>query len=341
MPDMHIFLYEWATGGGLVEEPGSLPPSLLREGAAMVGALAADLTRIEGARVTVLRDPRVLNLALPGCELVDVLDKYSQAEELERLANAADATLLIAPEFDRILLDTARRVVAAGGRLASPSPAFITVAADKHKTCNLLSAAGVPTPPGVLLESDDSLPRDFQYPAVVKPVDGAGSQDTYLVSGPHDTPPEYAWPRRLERYMPGLPASVAVLCGPGGRVSLAPCKQRISEDGRLRYQGGELPLAPGLAERATALAERALSALPSTIGYVGVDIVLGRNPNGDEDAVIEVNPRLTTSYVGLRAASLQNLAKAMMLVNAGNAWKVDFSNRPIEFDPSGNASFMQ
>jgi hypothetical protein len=30
-----------------------------------------------------------------------------------------------------------------------------------------------------------------------------------------------------------------------------------------------------------------------------------------------------------------------MLVNAGNVWKVEFSNRPIEFDPSGNASFMQ
>ena len=40
---MHIFLYEWATGGGLVEEPGPLPASLVREGAAMIGALAADL----------------------------------------------------------------------------------------------------------------------------------------------------------------------------------------------------------------------------------------------------------------------------------------------------------
>ena len=33
---MHIFLYEWITGGGLVEEPGPLPASMLAEGAAMV-----------------------------------------------------------------------------------------------------------------------------------------------------------------------------------------------------------------------------------------------------------------------------------------------------------------
>ena len=44
---MRIFVYEWATGGGLVEEPGPLPVTLLREGAAMIGALAPRLLRPE------------------------------------------------------------------------------------------------------------------------------------------------------------------------------------------------------------------------------------------------------------------------------------------------------
>jgi predicted ATP-grasp superfamily ATP-dependent carboligase len=162
-----------------------------------------------------------------------------------------------------------------------------------------------------------------------------------MVSGPRDSPPAYAWPRRLEQYVPGLAASVAVLCGPAGKVPLVPCKQRISDDGRFRYLGGELPIAPGLAERAADLAKRAVAALPQTVGYAGVDVVLGRDPHGAEDYVIEVNPRLTTSYVGLRAAAESNLAKAMLLVAAGNAWQVEFSNRPIEFDSSGNVSFMQ
>ena len=98
----------------------------------------------------------------------------------------------------------------------SPSPEFIRVAADKQRTCETLAAAGVTVPAGRLLESDEPLPADFQYPAVLKPVNGAGSQDTYLVSGPYDAPPAYAWPRRLESYVPGLAASVAVLCGPTG-----------------------------------------------------------------------------------------------------------------------------
>ncbi len=106
-----------------------------------------------------------------------------------------------------------------------------------------------------------------------------------------------------------------------------PCKQRISDDGRLRYLGGELPLAAGLAERARSLAERALAAMPAAVGYVGVDLVLGREPDGSEDVVIEINPRLTTSYVGLRAAARINLAEAMWRLAQGEMQSVEFADR--------------
>ncbi|MEX2092173.1 MAG: ATP-grasp domain-containing protein [Pirellulales bacterium] len=337
---MHFFLYEWSSGGGLVNETGALPASLVREGITMAGALAADLIRIPGSRVTALRDPRVVQLALHGCEIVDVQSSASQREEFERLAAEADATFLIAPEFDGILLKAARRAVDCGSRLRSPSPEFIRLAADKHATCERLAVSGVPVPSGILLEPEQKLPADFSYPAVLKPIDGAGSQDTLLVAGPHDEPAPYAWPRRLERYMTGLAASVSVLCGPAGRVPLVPCKQRISEDGRLRYLGGELPISAGLAERAVSLAGRALAALPATQGYVGVDLVLGRDPGGAEDYVIEVNPRLTTSYVGLRAAAKSNLAAAMLRVAEGDAAPVEFLDRALEFDAGGNVSFV-
>jgi predicted ATP-grasp superfamily ATP-dependent carboligase len=145
----------------------------------------------------------------------------------------------------------------------------------------------------------------------------------------------------MERYVPGMAASVAVLCGAAERVRLAPCKQRISEDGRLRYLGGELPLTPGLADRAALLAERAIAAMPAAIGYVGVDLVLGREPDGSADAVIGINPRLTTSYVGLRAAAKTNLAEAMIRVTQGEVVSIDFSDRSIEFDATGNVSFRR
>jgi len=337
---MQVFLYEWATGGGLVDVPSGWPASLVREGAVMLGAIAADFARIDGCRVSVLRDPRVLNLALPRCEITDVQSAASQREEFERLAAAADATLLIAPEFDGILWNAGRTVERGGGLLISPSSEFIRIAADKERTCQRLAAAGVSVPTGIVLEPDEPLPADFNYPAVIKPLHGAGSQDIYLVNGPHDWPPPYAWHRRLEPFMPGQAASVAFLCGPMGRTPLAPCKQRLSEDGRFHYLGGELPIAAGLAERAARLGEQALAAMPPTVGFVGVDLVLGRDPHGSEDAVIEINPRLTTSYVGLRASGKTNLAEAMFHIARGDSNAVTFDNRRLEFDTEGNVSFL-
>jgi predicted ATP-grasp superfamily ATP-dependent carboligase len=337
---MHVFLFEWATGGGLVHEPGGIPLSLVREGAAMVGALAADLVRIADCRVTAFRDLRMLDLSLPRCEIIDVQSRAGRDEDFARLCSMADVTVIIAPEFDEILLNTASEVVRRNGRLCSPSPEFIRLTANKQATAERLSDTGIPTPVAVVMEPDAHLPNDFSYPAVLKPIDGTGSQDTQLVTSASDELHPYPWPRRLEEYCVGLPASVAAICGPAGHRTLPPCEQRISTDGRLRYLGGGLPLLDGLAARATKLAERTITALPPATGYIGIDMILGREPDGTADFVLEVNPRLTTSYVGLRAACQSNLAEAMINIARGCMPELPFSSRPLAFDCEGRVSYV-
>lgn len=333
---MHIFLYEWITGGGLAEETGRLPASLLAEGSAMISAVAADFAAIPGARVTVLRDLRLDHLPMPGCEVVEIDSAPSLQEELEARAAAADHTLVIAPEFDGILRGTLERLASSGGQSLNASFEFVTVAGDKHRTAERLAAAGVPAPQGRVLEADaERLPADFAYPAVLKPLDGAGSQHMLLVQGPGDEPEPYPWPRRLERYIPGRPASVAVLCGPAGKVLLPPCWQTLSEDGRFAYRGGALIREPALAARARALAAHVLDALPPAHGYVGVDLVLGNDPDGARDVAIEVNPRLTTSYVGLRAALRHNLADALLRVARGESVEFPAADSGVEFTAAG------
>ena len=73
------------------------------------------------------------------------------------------------------------------------------------------------------------------------------------------------------------------------------------------YRGGQGPLDDKDQRRAAHLAGLAIRALPRTIrGFVGVDIVLADDPA--RYCIIEVNPRLTTSYVGLRHIVEGNLA---------------------------------
>ncbi len=193
--------------------------------------------------------------------------------------------------------------------------ATVALAADKHRLCQRLADAGVPVPRGISLEPGELPPRDFAFPAVLKPRDGAGSQDTLRIDHWSVDLPCPRGPARLEEFCPGFPASVALLCGPKARVALPACGQLLSDDGRFHYRGGYLPLAPPLSARAERLARRAMEVLPEARGYVGVDLVLGAD--AAQDRVIEINPRLTTSYVGLRAAFSANLLAVWQRVLAG------------------------
>jgi predicted ATP-grasp superfamily ATP-dependent carboligase len=336
---MRVFLYEWITGGGLVEESGRLPVSLLAEGSAMVAALAADFAAIPGCRVTAFRDMRLHEPALSCCDVVEIHSKPEWGEAFDRAASEADWTLAVAPEFDKILLSTVRRAERAGGRLLNASAEFIAVASDKHRTAEQLRKAGVPAPLGRVLAADEEkLPADFDYPAVLKPLEGAGSQHTLLVHGPRDEPPPHPWPRRLEQFCEGRAASIAVLCGQAENFALPACWQRLSSDGRFTYRGGAVIENEALAQRATTLALRALNALPAARGYVGVDLVLGNAEDGYADTVIEINPRVTTSYVGLRRAVECNLAQAMIDVVNGVSVKIE-RRAFVEFTADGGVAF--
>ena len=333
---MHILLYEWVTGGGLVQQSGKLPTSLLVEGSAMTAALAADFAQIPESRVSVLRDVRLHDLSLPQCDIVDVDSLEAWRAEFDQIAAIADHTMIIAPEFDGLLRQAVERGRQAGGNLLNASDEFVVLTGDKQSAAEQLAAAGVPTPRAAVIDADQArLPRDFSYPAVIKPRDGAGSQHMLLVEGPDDEPPPYPWPRRIEEFCPGRAASVAALCGSAGPIWLPPCWQDLSGDGRFTYRGGAIISDEHLAARAHSLAARALAALPPAHGFVGVDLVLGDCPEGGADVVIEINPRLTTSYVGLRRAVAENLATALIEACLGRSPVVTLADRSIEFSSDG------
>jgi predicted ATP-grasp superfamily ATP-dependent carboligase len=97
-------------------------------------------------------------------------------------------------------------------------------------------------------------------------------------------------------------------------IPLLPARQNLSRDNRFRYLGGSLPLPEISASRAIALALQAVAGIDGLRGYVGVDLVLG---DDGHDYAIEINPRLTTSYLGLRQLCEQNLAERILRLAQG------------------------
>jgi predicted ATP-grasp superfamily ATP-dependent carboligase len=135
-----------------------------------------------------------------------------------------------------------------------------------------------------------------------------------------------------------VPASVAFLAGQGTRIALQPCYQELSDDGRFHYLGGRAPLPADLAGRAISLATAAMAAVEGMLGYGGVDLVLGSDPSADR--IIEINPRLTTSYVGLRLLADFNIAEMLLRVVRGEMPRLTWRTGRVEFTPE-NAGYSR
>jgi predicted ATP-grasp superfamily ATP-dependent carboligase len=113
-------------------------------------------------------------------------------------------------------------------------------------------------------------------------------------------------------------------------------EQRLSCDGRFRYLGGRLPLPDNLDRRARRLAQRASECVEGLHGWFGVDLVLGDAEDGSGDVAIEINPRLTTSYLGLRQLAYFNLAETLLAIARGSplpSW--EWGTDAIAFEADG------
>ena len=310
-----IFVYEWIVGGGLCEQPAPAG-SLLAEGAAMRSALLQDFARIPNCRVTSLRDQR-----LPSTPEESAIDGYPVATvqehdaQFRRLAAQADWTVLVAPETDNVLLRLAQGVDDVGGRRLGPHIDVLRWMSDKWETFRQLQAWDIPCPESWLVGCQRP-PDSGKW--VLKPRDGVGCEETFLVTDPSVFQTASAAGKLGQTWQEGKPASIGILLGPPGPVTLPPCWQRLrTEDtGQLRYRGGTV-MAPGdEADRTRRLAALLAPRLAGH-GYVGLDVILGAAEDGSQDVIIEGNPRLTTSYVGIRRATRTNLAEAMLQLAEG------------------------
>lgn len=321
---MRLVIYEWCCSGGLagpdralVVHPGDDVNSLAREGQAMFRALVADAVRDGGFDVVALVEES-LPLDLPAAARRVVVPRGREVETLVAVAREADGVVLVAPETAGVLAARVESVRAAGGTVLGPSTSFIRLAADKQATIDALAAAGVPVPAGRSLAAGEAWPASFHLPAVRKARASTGCDGLVIVRPGDPLPCPAPVATRLEAECAGQPIGVSCLIGPNGVVPFAALVQQFSSGPLPGYAGGEPLRGAGEQRRAEGLAVRAVEALlhrdpgAAHTGWVGVDMILGDRPDGLDDRVLEVNPRVTTSFVGLAAAASASLVRAIV-----------------------------
>jgi predicted ATP-grasp superfamily ATP-dependent carboligase len=303
-----VFVYEYLSGGA-IDEPAA-HEALLDAGVAMRDALVADLLRLPDCAVGVASDARLVAPPLPAVAL------YAQAGEtprdfVAREARRHDLAWIVAPESDGVLAGLCAAVDAA--RWIGCDAASIALATHKQATLERLAGAGLATP---LAFADDASVRHW----VVKPDDGAGAVATRRYPDRSAARDELArrWRRgeraTLEAWVDGEALSVSLHCRAQGCELLSANRQQIgiAEDGAVSFDGIELGVFGPSDARCAALGRTAAAvarALPGLRGFVGIDLVwhAERGP-----VVIEVNPRLTSAYVGLSAVLGRNLAGELL-----------------------------
>lgn len=329
-----LFVYEFVTGGGFARE--ALPPQLLSEGRAMLEALLADLAGTGRRRIVTALDERVSLPLPPGIEVVRVSPRSALAT-FRALAAAADDAWLIAPETGGRSAALAQLAAGLGARLIGASAAAIRVAGDKLHLLRRMAEAGIAVPRTWPASEARRAQRRVGFPLVVKPAVGAGCEGVGLARDAA----ELAVLRRaaaragqpiVQEYIEGTPASASVLCGTGRPRPLSLNGQHVSAGPSFSYGGGSVPLRHPSAEEALSLALAACELVPGLAGFVGVDLVL----SDAGPVLMEINPRLTTSYVGLRSAADLNVAELIL----GEAERADLRyplplQRSVDFTAAG------
>jgi len=321
---LNILVYEYLSGGGCVG--GEIPQETLCEGYAMLRGLISDL-KAAGNRVTTILDQRLARLK-PPLEADHVFEASSRTEfpsNLERSYGLVDAAILVAPESDGTLQGFVREIENLKVKSLNCSSEAIGKASNKIEMYELLRRKGFQTPETVIIDlgdDDETIKKMFYelgFPSVVKPSLGVGCLGLNLLTSRKDV--EHAVKnlkkRNLssvavaQRLVRGLAASVSLI-STGGNVSAVTHNRQIvklAKPGlKSSYMGGFTPFHHRMEGEAMKLACRVVEAIRGLRGYIGVDMVLSE----DKPYVVEVNPRVTTSYIGLRKVVCFNPAQAIL-----------------------------
>jgi predicted ATP-grasp superfamily ATP-dependent carboligase len=309
---LRIFVYEYFTGGGLDGPPRDDDErELLAAGTAMREAIVGDLLRAPGTHVTVADTLGTAPTAAHG--IAPAPDESPEAF-VRRMARLHDASWIVAPETDG-MLERLREAVGDAGWIGCDAGA-IHCAASKSATLARLAGHGVPTPraggPG------------HRGRWIVKPDDGAGTVATRLhparAAAHADLEARRAAGRcaTLEPFIEGEALSISMIVGANLATpveTVAFNRQRIEAgpEGWLRDAGvRSAEIDERHDPRAGALRGLALQvadAMPGLRGFVGIDLIWNEEQG---PVAIEVNPRVTSAYVGLSSRLGRNLAAEIL-----------------------------
>lgn len=276
---MKIMVAEYAVGAGV--------PEFMLEGRAMLGTLVRSFV---SCGHEVLYPTSGMQLDTGTAVRTDQFD-----DSISKISKKCDAGLVIAP--DELLGDFTDIVEDNTVNLGCP-PDAVRLCADKLECTRALEKEKIPVP-----ETTGSGGYSGSY--VIKPRFGCASEGIrrsragVLKEGFIAT-----------RFIEGEHLSASIITG-RTQLLLTVNKQLIEMNDEISYKGGIVPYYSDRNDEIIAVAKKTAKVLGCR-GYAGVDIVLGDMPY-----VVDVNPRPTTSIIGISRVLEDEIADLIMRSSFG------------------------
>lgn len=336
---IRLGIFEYCCGGGLGRDgPQSACAGLISEGRSMLLAAVEDLSSCSELMLTVPVDDRLMewNDHSTSKDLASWHSVNGESEFLGQwieVGRACHLVLVIAPELDGILARIIRELRRFGIQVIAGDEPFIDACCDKLNTYRFWNRHNILTPTTIELSAALSMDKEWscsselagleQQGWVVKRRDGAGCEGirrfqdwcelqdwtAELLEHENEVHPHSKHFGLQEKYLVqpfvrGTAASIVHLGKGENGLVLKPGVQDLRWDdvGTASYLGGSWPISNIDFVELREQVYRWLNALPgSPDGWIGIDFLVA----GQEQQrwlPIEVNPRLTSSYLGLRQA---------------------------------------
>jgi predicted ATP-grasp superfamily ATP-dependent carboligase len=301
---MRHFIFEFITGGGRVGQ--DLPESLLTEGELMLQSLVSDLRKLD-IELFVSRDSRLekMDKSIKQYTVIESIDK-----ELPTYIKNMDVCWLIAPETEQCLQRYAEMFSKNKSVFIGSTFEAIKISSSKYLTNKTLSEKNISV---VETGKLDQIIPESNIGWIVKPDDGAGAEGARLIPDKEKLKSFITSQCNsnfiIQPYTSGNHMSMSLLvCN--GNVRLLGCNKQyvdISEDSiKLEKIGVNECLS--YKDEMLSLAKEIVATVPGLAGYIGVDLI-------EQDGklfVLEINPRLTTAYVGLSESLGCNVAAKIL-----------------------------
>jgi predicted ATP-grasp superfamily ATP-dependent carboligase len=344
---VRLLIYEHVSGGGFADE--AIPANVLSEGFGMLRSLISDF-KASGHSVTTFLDSRIARLNPPidaDC-VVPVFSSQDARANICKILESVDAAYVIAPETDGLLQSLVELVEQTGAVSLNCKARTVGKVSDKAFVYDFLKKLGVRMPETLMFSLADDLEEikkairgRLNFPLIFKPSNGVSCCGLSVVRNKDQIAGAIGKIRKesssmqfaVQEFIKGADVSVSVFSAGTEALSVSLNQQGVmieAPEGFSSYTGGVVPFEHPLRAEAFEVAEKIVKAFRDLRGYVGVDLVLAE----EEAVAIEVNARLTTSYVGLRRVASFNPAQA--IINA-----VLKRELPTDIQNCGYACFSQ